>query len=82
MGAKLPMGSTCRVSDPLSALASSTCVMQASTVLPFTLQAHEPQMAERHEYRTARVPSCSFWMRSSASRIVVFSSWSRLKSWW
>ena len=56
--------------------------MQASTVLPFALQAHDPQMALRHEYRTATVPSCSFWMRRMASSSVVFSPCSSWKSWW
>jgi len=60
IGAKLPMGSMRTISSPLSTLTCSTCVMQASTVLPLALQAHEPQMALRHEYRTATVPSCSF----------------------
>lgn len=69
-GLKLPMGSTWTVSLPASRLASSTCVMQARTVLPLDLQAQDPQMALRHEYRTASVPSCSFWRRRMASRSV------------
>ena len=48
-GAKLPIGSTATVSVSYSRLTSSTWLMQARTVLPLALQAHEPQIALRQE---------------------------------
>jgi len=77
----LAIGSTWIVSVPNSALTSSTWLMQASTVLPFARQAQEPQMADRHEYRTARLPSCSSWRRRIASRSVMSPSCSSSNVW-
>ena len=59
-----------RSRSPNSVLTSSTWLMQASTVLPLALQAQEPQIALRHEYRTASVPSCSSCSRRIASSSV------------
>ena len=79
-GAKLPIGSTWIVSVSNSRLTSSTWLMHASTVLPLARQAHDPQMALRHEYRTASVPSCSSCSRRIASSRVMSPSCSSAKS--
>ena len=75
----LPAGSTLTAPSPEPAK-SEILVLQASTPRPFTRTAHDPQMALRHEQRSARVPSTSSRILISPSSTVAVSSTSMEKS--
>ena len=75
----LPAGST--LTEPSSDRCCVTRALHARTAWPFTRMAQEPQMAARHEHRSASEPSISSRTLISVSRTVKLSSTSTSYCW-